>query len=207
MPDYKPNSNKYKEQQKEAAMVEKRVDKRIKGTATVKKKSELRKFANNFISEDASNVKTYIFQDVLIPAAKKLISDIVRDGIDMILYGGTRSTDRFANGARSSSYVSYSSYSNRKEPTRPAAPSGQRFDYDDISFENRGDAEFLLDQMGHVLGRFNYVTVADMYDIARLPAPPYTATKFGWTNLRDAQVVRGMDGRYRVKLTGAYPID
>jgi hypothetical protein len=125
----------------------------------------------------------------------------------MILYGGRQTTDRFGNSPVSGSYISYNSYSNRNTTARPVTQAGQRFDYDDIAFDSRGDAMFVLDQMNHVLGRYNYVTVADMYEIARLPAPPYTANKFGWTNLRDAQVVLGAGGKYLIKLPRAYPID
>ena len=47
----------------------------------------MQKFADVFISEDVNNVKSYIVMDVLVPAIKKAISDIVTNGIDMILYG------------------------------------------------------------------------------------------------------------------------
>ena len=80
MENYKPNSHKSKEEQKKTSE-KKKLDKVISGTAKVKKKSKTGKFADMFISEDARNVKSYIVSDVLIPAAKKLISDIVKDGI------------------------------------------------------------------------------------------------------------------------------
>ena len=87
--DYKPNSHRFKEQQKEVATTEKKkVEKVVSGTA-VKKRNDMRKLTDIFISEDAENVKSYIFMDVLVPAIKKAISDIVTDGIDMVLYGST----------------------------------------------------------------------------------------------------------------------
>lgn len=58
------------------------------------KKSEMQKFADVFISEDVNNVKSYIVMDVLVPAIKKAISDIVTNGIDMILYGETGKSKR-----------------------------------------------------------------------------------------------------------------
>lgn len=86
MEEYKPNSHKSKEEQKDL-VPEKRVEKVISGTVKPKKKSEMQKFADVFISEDVNNVKSYIVMDVLVPAIKKAISDIVTNGIDMILYG------------------------------------------------------------------------------------------------------------------------
>ena len=82
MEDYKPNSNKYKEEQK---LVErdKKVEKVVTGKVITKKKSGLSKLTNEFISEDAHSVGSYIIKDVVIPAAKKLIYDIFTDGIDI----------------------------------------------------------------------------------------------------------------------------
>lgn len=76
MEEYKPNSHKSKEEQKDL-VPEKRVEKVISGTVKPKKKSEMQKFADVFISEDVNNVKSYIVMDVLVPAIKKAISDIV----------------------------------------------------------------------------------------------------------------------------------
>ena len=48
--DYKPNSHKYKQQLKE--QVDKKVEKVIHDTAKTRKKSQVRKFNDVFISED-----------------------------------------------------------------------------------------------------------------------------------------------------------
>ena len=115
MNDYKPNSNRLREEQK---VQEKRVEKPVvKGTAVVKKKSALSKFADEFISEDAKNVKSYVLGEVLIPSIKKAICDIVIDSINMILYGGTRGDRRRSTADR----VSYSSFSrSESRPLREA---------------------------------------------------------------------------------------
>ena len=87
--EYKPNSNRFKEsQRKEDNKQElKRIEKVVAGPVKTRKKSKFSKFTEEFISEDAKNVKSYVFGEVLIPAIKKAISDIVTDGIDIILYG------------------------------------------------------------------------------------------------------------------------
>ena len=61
MDDYTPNSNRFKEQQKEnATLPEKKIQQITTGKVRVKKKSEMSKFKDVFISEDVSNVKSYI---------------------------------------------------------------------------------------------------------------------------------------------------
>ena len=102
-------SNSYRSKELAAKNAQhKKVEKIVKGKVKTKKKSEISKFKDVFISEDAKDVKSYIMMDVLIPAAKKAISDIVRDGIDMILYGNTghKRSSGYSSGA---SYVSYRS--------------------------------------------------------------------------------------------------
>ena len=100
--NYKPNSNKSK---REDLNVQKVVTDKVK----VKEKSLIKKFTDTFIAEDMNKVKNYIVQDVLIPAIKKAIDDIVANGIHMILYPGSgRQSNSNIPGAR----VSYTNYSN-----------------------------------------------------------------------------------------------
>ena len=203
MNDYKPNSHRYKEEQKAAAEEQKKVEKVVQGQAQTKKKSEIHKIADIFISEDVKNVKTYVLMDVLVPAIKKAISDIVTNGIDMILYG---ETGRRSSSGSSASKVSYKSYYDRRDDNyRQSNETRSRFDFDEIVFNTRGDAEATMDQMRDMIDRYGVVTVADMYDMADL-TQPYTSNKYGWTNIRSAEIVRVRNG-YVIKLPKAMPID
>ena len=83
------------------------------GTVKTRKKSQVRKFTDVFISEDVSNVKSYILMDVLVPTIKKAISDIVKDGIDMLLGTGGPSS-RTTNASK----VSYRNYYDRRDNDR-----------------------------------------------------------------------------------------
>lgn len=200
--DYKPNSHKYKKEQQNIPAERKKVEKVVKGKVKTKKKSELSKVKDMFISEDVSDVKSYIFMDVLIPAAKKAISDIVRDGIDMILYGNTRRRSS-SSGA---SYVSYRSYSDRdRRDDRRESRTRTGYDYDDIVLDDRGEAEEVLERMTELIDTYDNVSVADLYDLVGKPCN-YTDNKYGWTNLRNAEPIRVKDG-YLLKLPKAGPID
>lgn len=196
MDNYKPNSHKYKENQETS---ERRVEKVISGTAKTKK-NEVRKFRDVFISEDISNVKSYILMDVLVPAIKNAIVDIVTDGVNMIF--GTGSGRKKTSGAN---YVSYRDYSRESRRDDSRASTG-RFNYDDILFPSRGEADAVLEQMDAIIEEYGYVTVADMYDMADLAAP-YTGNRYGWTSVRRAEIVRVRGGDYVIKLPKAMPID
>ena len=131
MDDYKPNSNRFKEEQKAQVPTEKKkVEKVISGTAKTRKKSGIDKVRDVFISDDAQNIKSYVMMDVLVPAIKKAISDIVTDGISMLLYGDTN------RGRRSSSnYVSYDRISSRncRDDRRDNYRTRSGYDFDDAS--------------------------------------------------------------------------
>ena len=204
MQDYKPNSHRFKEEQKKSTTEDKKIQKVVQGSVKTRKKPGLTKFTDVFISEDASNVKTYILTDVLVPAVKKLVSDIVRDGIDMILYGSTGGRGSSSSGSK----VSYRDYYDRRDGHRASSSESRarnRFDYDDIIYNTRGDAESVLSLMCGALEEYKIVTVADMYDMAGL-TEPYTSNRYGWTNLRTAEVQRVRDG-FIIKLPKAMPID
>lgn len=197
MQEFKPNSHKSKEERKQTPKEEKKVEKVISGTAKTKKKS---KFADVFISEDATNVKSYILMDVLVPAIKKAISDIVTDGVDMVLYGGTGKHKRSSNASK----ISYSSYYDRRDDRRDVNRTRSGYSYYDITLDTRGEAEEVLTRMDELIDAYDAVSVADLYDLVGISGD-YTDNKYGWTNLRNAEVVRVRDG-YKIKLPKALPL-
>lgn len=199
MEEYKANSHRSKEQQRE----EKKVAKVVTGTAKTKKKNEVQKFADVFISEDVANVKSYVVMDVLIPAIKKAISDIVVNGIDMILYGEAGRTKR----SSTSSKVSYRSYYDKANDRREANTTKRGgFDYDSILFNSRGDAEAVLTEMEELISIYGVASIMDLYSAAGLQCD-YTYDKYGWSDLRSANVVRArMEEGYYIRLPKAQPL-
>lgn len=200
--NYPANSNASKQEIKPVTE-EKRATKVVKGNVRTKP-NEVRKFADVFISEDINNVKSYILMDVLVPAIKKAVADIVTNGIEMILYGSTSKGRNSSSGSK----VSYRNYYDNRDDRRDdrgGSRTRSGLDYDDFVFDSRGEAEAVLSQMGDIIERFKYVTVADLYDMVD-KVPPFTANKYGWTSIRNADVVRDRDG-YRLKLPRAIQID
>lgn len=198
MSEYKSNSHRSKETERAEREV-KKVERVVNGKVKSKKKN---KFADTFISEDAASVKEYIIFDVLIPAAKNAISDMVTTGIQMMLYGEVRGTSK-TKGSK----VSYSKYyddrRDRDYDRRSRTRAG--YDYDEIILESRAEAEEVLNSMDELLERYGLVSVADLYDLVGITGN-YTDNKYGWTNLRHASVQRLRDG-YLLKLPRAIPLD
>ena len=202
MPEYPPNYHGYKEEQK--AKKEKKIEKVISGTVRTQKKSELRKVVYIFISDVIHSVKNYIFDDVLVPAIKKAIDDIVSNGIHMLLYNG----DKRCSSRSTVSKVSYGGYfkspNSQTELKANSVRSG--FDYDTILFDNRGEAEAVLSAMDDIIDQYGIVSVLDMYDLAGYTTTNYAAQRYGWTDIHTASVARVSDG-YVIRLPRAMPIN
>lgn len=203
MVDYKSNSHRSKEAE---AKEEVKLDKVVTGSVKIKKKNEIRKFADIFLSEDISNVKSYILMDVLIPSIKKAIDDIVSNGIHMLLYNGDRRGDRRSSVA---SKISYDGYYRDPRDRREDRPNRARsgFDYEDIIFETRGDAEVVLSAMEDTIERFGSISVGGFYDLAEVSTTNYAINNYGWKDLRSATIVPVRGGGYMIKLPRALPLD
>ena len=203
MQDYKPNSHRFREEQKQLAPVEKKkVEKVVKGSVKTKKKGNLSKISDVLISEDANNVKSYILMDVLVPTVKKAIVDIVTDAVNMVFLGGTGRSKTTS----SSNYISYNRLSEPTDRYHSSDPRAiSRFDYENIVFATRVDAEAIIEQMNDIISSYGFVTVADLYDMADL-SHPYTSNDYGWTSIVSAAVIHVRDG-WVIKLPKARPID
>jgi hypothetical protein len=181
----------------------KKVEKIVSGTVKSKKKNDIRKFADIFVSEDFGNVKSYILLDVLVPAIKKAVLDIVTNGVDMLLYGETGHTKRNSTASK----VSYRSYYDKENDRRNYASIRTKsgYNYDDIILDSRGEAEDVLSRMDELISAYGLVSVADLYDLVGVTGN-YTDNKYGWTDIRSVSVIRVRDG-YMLKLPKALPLN
>ena len=202
--EYKPNSHKYREEHNDAPVERKKVEKVVKGAVRTKKKSEIRKFADVFVAEDASTVKSYLVQDLLIPSIKNTILDLIIEGATIIFKG---ESGRSRKSGSSVDYVSYRRYADRdRKDERRYSSVRSSYGFDDIVLQSRGEAEEVLSRMDELLETYGFVTVADLYDLVGMSCN-YTDNKYGWTNLRNAEPVRVRGGDYMLRLPKAYPID
>ena len=137
-----------------------------------------------------------------MPALKKAISDVVTNGIDMILYGETGKAEK----RTASSKVSYRNYYDRTSDRDDYISSRKRgYDYDEIVLRTRGEAEDVISCMDELMDRYGIVSVGDYYDLVGIESD-YTNEKYGWTDIRSARVIRVRDG-YTIKLPRAVPIN
>lgn len=196
MENYQSNSFKSKE-----LAAEKPAEKKLTKVANgkLRKKSEFQKIAETFVAEDLNKVKNAVLMDVIVPAVKKVISDIVTNGIDMLLYGEVKH-----NKTTTTSKIGYNSMYNSQNQSNATRVSRSSYIYNDIIFGTRGEAEEVINQMTEIIGTYGVVSVADLCEIANVTGE-FTDNKYGWSDLRDAYVERNKDG-YMIKLPRALPI-
>ena len=173
-----------------------KVDKIVKGKVKTKKKNSI---LASFINDDLQDIKKYIVEDVLIPTIKKTITDVVKNSIDMFFYGEVSRTNR-----SNSSRISYSSYYDRDREPRSRSRRNSLL-IDDIVLESRAEAEEVLDRLDEMIEEFGMASVLNLYDLIGVTAP-FTADKYGWTDIRNATAVRVRDG-YLLKLPRVMPLD
>ena len=190
-------SNSFKSKELEAKQPEKKLTK--VANAKLKKKSEIQKIAETFVAEDLNKVKNAVLMDVIVPAVKKVISDIVTNGIDMLLYGEVTH-----NKSTTTSNIGYNSMYNSQNQTNAARVARSSYIYNDIILSSRGEAEEVLNQMNEIIGTYGVVSVADLCEIVGVTGE-FTDNKYGWSDIRDAYVERSKDG-YMLKLPRALPI-
>lgn len=172
---------------------------------SVKKQSAWKKAKHRIFEQEGAELKNYVVNDVLIPSIKDTISNIVANGIDILLYGEARHTlgkrQGILGGAtRYGNYVSYNSISSSKSNNSSAHPSmgssagiRSRLSLDDFIFQNRREALDILDRMSTLLTDYGIVTVADLYDMCGLKTP-YTFNNYAWKDLSTAGVSLTRDG-------------
>lgn len=194
MDNFEPNSHKHKESQEEKKVIAPVVS----GKAEKKKKSEWSKFKDQLISEDAPNMKTYLVTDVLIPAIKKTFVDLVKQAVDILVYG--RNASKTTSTASKVSYRSYYS-----EPRSPDKPKGI-LDYDELTFETKADAETVLMALKDIIDQFGIAKIGDLYELSNVTFTDYTVNSYGWKDLNTASVIRYGD-RYLLRLPRALPIN
>lgn len=201
MEEYKSNSHRSKQitTADHDPLPEKKTEKVVTGGVKQRKKSGASKMGEVFVPGDMDSVKQYILMDVLVPSIKRAISDIVCNGINMLLGEPPRSSKSSSQGARVSYRAYYDQRDDRREYNGTRAKSN--YSYDDIIFDNRGDAEEVLLRMEELLDRFDAVSVADLFDMAGISCN-YTDNKYGWTDLDNARVERVRDG-YIIRLPRA----
>lgn len=200
--DYTPNSHKYKAEQKTASEKPK-VEKVVKGNAK-RTKNEVRTIRDTFAPGDMKSIRDCIVMDILVPSAKKVLSEAGRVFIDMLIYGDS---GRGRNGSAPYDKVSYNNYgSYSSNGNNNASRVRAVFGYDDVTVPTRYDAEEVIRTLDDIIATYHLVSVATFYEVCGVPDNNYMNHKYGWMSVRNAEIIPVRDG-YKIKMPKAVPLD
>ena len=179
---------------KPEAPKEKVVESVIQGDEFVSRKRSLgKKLGDILFNGDIQDVKSYVINDVLIPAIKETIFDMVNKGLDMVLFGGS---SRSASKQNNQTYISYNNYSKRSTSEtrhRSSVRTEERANEEELIFRERGPAELVLEKIFAIFEEYHIVTKADLNDILNRSGN-FTDNNWGWTDLSGASVERVRGG-------------
>lgn len=164
----------------------------VKGGVKTQEKSSIQKAKNNFFASDMKDVSHWVLTDVIGPGLKDLFVKTVTGGVTKLVYG-----EDARPGKKSGSSFNYSGISRGEStPTRIRTA----YDYNDVLFDERDDAELVLEKMMDILESCGQVSIGDMYDLSGMQTR-YTDFNYGWTRLGNASVERTRDGKWYIWLS------
>lgn len=193
-----PSNSHISKTPEEGPSSEKNIQRVVTGEVKRRKKPLSRKFKEVLVGEDVRSVWDYILFDVIVPAAKDMISDAITQGFERIIFGESRPNSRRRSPRPGTGYVSYNQYSSstnryRDDPRNRSSRRPNSKTVDDIILPTRNDAEDVLDQMFNLLQQYEQVTVSDLYELIGVQAT-FTDERWGWTDLRGASARRISSG-------------
>lgn len=156
------------------------------------------RFISRFAFGSFEEAGQAVIEEVVIPTLLDGLRDSIYTATDYILYNGTR------GGGRSSKRGGYTSYGKKgqQRSARKTSPAAGAYYF---TFDTRDEAQKVLDQMRDVVEQRDFVTIMEMFAIAKRQTNNYTYTDWGWPDLSRAMVRRTTDGRYYIDLPKPVP--
>lgn len=222
MEAYPPNSRLSKTTPEAPAkptpVVREPVQRVIKGKIIEKKKPLGVRFKELFISDDSRGVGSFLVLEVIVPALRDIVADVVSQGVEKVLYGQVRSTSRRTGGYRPSPTVPYTNYNARPAPSSPPWPTARTVPARDLSpqarathdlreivFQTRDEAIDILEWLRDRIARYTSTTIEELYTAVGIRSD-YTDRSWGWRNLDAAEIVRVPNG-YWLRLPPTEEVD
>ena len=171
----------------------------VSAEPTVKKKSKWSRIKEEFIVEDGQNIMDYLLFRIAIPAAKDALFSLVTNGVSMLLNRDAAPSK--PNGYFSNTRTSYSKYYDQNYANsgynyaRPRLNSG--YEYDEMLFETREDAEAVLWNMNEIANQYQYVKVADYIELSGRAIKSFTDNNYGWPvdQIKNVSVITNINPR------------
>lgn len=224
--EFNENTNSYQLSQEE-----KSEQKKTKANITIQNESTWKRVKKAFIAQEVTSLKEFTIFEVVVPAIKRTLRDLIVNSIDITLgYGKSGSKSPYktvSNGSQT--YVAYGSsgrYANEDEPQRKEKknPIIGPMELDRIKFtilddfgnvDLRQSHEAAIEALGYLMDileeGYDVVTVAQFLSYVSSNgngiAVSHVHSKWGWYSLQGAGVVECADGSgYFIRFPKPVPI-
>lgn len=171
-----------------------KVEKIITGKVVQRKPNIAKRLARSMVADDVSNVGDFVLTDVVGPALRNLVFDIISQGTHRVLYGPNARTRR-GYGTGIPNYggpVSNlkTAYHKAREENGPSGPQMSRqeqatHDFTGIFLESHADIQEVIDQLQARVERYGFASVADLYGYLGVTGS-FADQKHGWSDLSTA---------------------
>lgn len=187
------------------------VEKIVTGKVSLRKTPWWRRAVGSVIADDATSVGSFLVDDVVVPAVRNLIRDMVVGGVDRTLYGTARNS-RMGVGASVAQSLGRTVVSGsalrasvQADPRRQLAPEAMaRHDFTDVILGDRQEALMVIDALIGMIDEYQAATVSDLYDLVGTTGS-FADRKWGWYNLDAAQVIPSRQG-FKLDLPRPQPL-
>jgi hypothetical protein len=208
VPNYPGNS---KAETRQAALPEvpvpneRKVEKVIEGEVIQRKKPLGRRIADTFTGDTMHDVGDYILFEVIIPAAKDLFFEAIKEGLQRRLWGDSRPSRSTSNNRSTTLRTNYNKMSAvvKNDMSYKARAT---HNFDEIVLASLGEAEEVIDNMSTLIRDFDVVSVSDVLTMVGV-TPAFTDVKWGWDDIRGARVKRLSSDQYLLDLPRPIPLD
>jgi len=145
-------------------------------------------------ARDIRDMSSSLFESVLLPAIKGLITDFINSAVDLVLYGDS---GRPRSGSRR-----VTSYNNmyRGRPGRKRAQVTRhvslhdQLNLGDIYFETQQEAQAVLEDVVRHTSKYSWLSVGDLLSFSGLPSNKQIYDHWGWTNMSGIKITRIREG-------------
>lgn len=167
-----------------------------KGTVIQKKPNVFKRTARSMVADDVQNVGDFVVTDILVPALRNLLYDVIVGGAGRTIFGSAQvrrpgmSPGLF--GTAQNLKTAYHAASN-PAAANPAASAGMskqaqaRFDFSEISLTDHSEAMYIIELLKQRVAEYGTASVADLYDLLGHTGA-FTDQNWGWSDLGNAGV-------------------
>jgi hypothetical protein len=202
--DYQGNSHKSKEEKEPIEPPpEKHLVKITTSEVVQRKKPFGHKLKTIFLGGEFKDVVSYITYDVILPGARDVIFDTIKNGAQRAIYGyrgpgpsysrqPVRSQVQYNNPVRRMSDPRHQQSASLPRQG-PVGYQQNRREVNDVVFSSREDAAQVLDTMINCVEMYGVVSLADLYELVGLPQS-HIDQKWGWTHVTSTEIRQIRDG-------------